>query len=499
MSSHRRRSFALDFVDRHGLWSEAQVHAALAVEKAIKKHKLELVRFSFPDQHGVLRGKTLVAGEAVRALRGGVTMTSTLLAKDTAHRTVFPVFEPGAGMGIAEMSGAGNFIMVADPQTFCTLPWAENTGWVLCDSYFANGKKVPISTRHLFRDALGKLAKAGFNYVAGLEIEFHLFKIDDPRLATDTLLWPAEPPLVSHTTHGYQYLTEARYDQVAPILDILRKNITALGLRLQSLEVEFGPSQYELTLSPATGVAAADAMVLLRSTLKQVARRQGYLASLMCRPRLPNTLASGWHLHQSLRDTKSRANAFVSHNEKDALSPLGRKFLAGLLANARPATAFTTPTINGYKRYRGVNTMAPIQAVWAKDNRGAMMRVMGDAGDPGKHLENRSGEPLANPYLYMASQIYAGLDGITRRLDPGAATETPYQNSGAQALPETLKEALAALRGSACLRTGFGDGFVDYYAHMKEAEIARCQRETSNNPEQADVSEWEHREYFDML
>jgi glutamine synthetase len=402
-------------------------------------------------------------------------------------------------LAILEMGGAGNFIMVADPQTFRSLPWAENTGWVLCDCYFANGKKVPLATRQLCRDALSKLGKAGFDYVAGLEIEFHLFKIEDPRLATDTLDWPAEPPLVSHTTHGYQYLTEGRYDQVALILDILRKGVVALGLPLQSVEVEFGPSQYEFTLAPEIGIAAADAMVLLRSAIKQVARRRGYLVSFMCRPRLPNTLASGWHLHQSLVDTKSKANAFTSQNDGDPLSPLGRKFLAGLLANARAATAFTTPTINGYKRYRDLNTMAPVQAVWAKDNRGVMIRIMGECGDPATHIENRSGEPLANPYLYIASQIYAGLDGIARGLDPGPANEAPYQESAAEALPATLEEALAALRASACFRAGFGEGFVDYYAHMKEAEITRCRKETTNNPEQADVSEWEHREYFDML
>jgi glutamine synthetase len=240
-------------------------------------------------------------------------------------------------------------------------------------------------------------------------------------------------------------------------------------------------------------------MVLLRSAVKQVARRYGYLVSFMCRPRLPNTLASGWHLHQSLLETKSRANAFASQNEKDVLSPLGRKFLAGLLANADASTAFTTPTINGYKRYQGVNTMAPIQAVWAKDNRGAMIRVIGEAGDARTHLENRSGEPLANPYLYMASQIYAGLDGINRNLDPGPPTQAPYQRSSGLALPGTLEEALAALRASACFRAGFGEDFVDYYAGMKEAEIDRCRKETTNNLKQADVSEWEHREYFDML
>jgi glutamine synthetase len=500
MSSHKRRSLALNFVDRHGLWSEAQVRAASAVEKAIAQKNLELVRFSFPDQHGILRGKTLVALEAARALRSGVTMTSTLFAKDTSHRTVFPVFEAGAGMDLPEMGGAGNFVMVADPETFRVLPWAENTGWVLCDCYFPNGKKVPIATRGLYREALAKLAGAGFDYLAGLEVEFHLFKIDDLQLAPETLTWPAEPARVSHTTHGYQYLTEGRYDQVAAILDVLRKSVAALGLPLQSLEVEFGPSQYEFTFAPEAGLAPADAMVLFRSTLKQVARRHGYLVSFMCRPRLPNTLASGWHLHQSLLDSKSKANAFVSHNEKEALSLLGRNFLGGLLANARAASVFSTPTLNGYKRYRGVNTMAPIQAIWAQDNRGAMVRVMGEAGDPATHFENRCGEPLANPYLYMASQIYAGLDGIARGLDPGPSADAPYRRS-AEPLPANLEEAVAALRTNACFRAGFSDGFVDYYARIKEAEIARCRKESQPDMAQAsaDVSVWEHREYFDSL
>ena len=80
------------FVERHGLWTSAQHRAASEVERAIKKHKLDLVRFSFVDQHGTLRGKTLMAADAAKAMRAGVTMTTTLLAKDTSHRTVFPVF-----------------------------------------------------------------------------------------------------------------------------------------------------------------------------------------------------------------------------------------------------------------------------------------------------------------------------------------------------------------------------------------------------------------------
>jgi glutamine synthetase len=498
MAARFSQSSGTSFVERHNLWSDAQRRAAAAVEKAIKRHKLEQVRFSFVDQHGVLRGKTVVAADVSRAMRAGVTMTSTLLAKDTSHRNVFAVFGPGGGMDIAEMEGAGNIVMVADPATFRVLPWAERTGWMLCDIVFDNGRPMPFSTRQLCRDALGKLAAAGFDYLAGLEVEFHLFKIEDLRLAPETLTWPPEPPAVSHTTHGFQYLTEGRFDQVGPIMEILRDNIAALGLPLRSLEVELGPSQYEFTFAPEIGLAAADTMALLRSALKQIARRHGYLVSLMCRPGLPNAMASGWHLHQSLLDRKSKINAFVSSDRNTLLSPLGGAFLAGLLTHARAAAAFATPTINGYKRYHGVNSMAPIQAIWARDNRGVMVRVMGGPGDPSTHLENRVGEPHANPYLYMASQIYAGLDGVARKLDPGSSADAPYEIS-AEPLPKTLAEAVAALRKNACFRAGFGAAFVDYYAHIKEAELARYRGEAGSAKDDGAVGAWEQREYFDML
>ena len=94
---------------------------------------------------------------------------------------------------------------------------------MLCDIYFPNGKPVPFSTRALYRDALAKLANAGFDFFAGLEVEFQLFKLIDPKLSPDGLTWPAEAPAVEHTTHGFQYLTESRFDQVDPILEVLRK------------------------------------------------------------------------------------------------------------------------------------------------------------------------------------------------------------------------------------------------------------------------------------
>ncbi|MGE0563295.1 MAG: glutamine synthetase family protein [Pseudolabrys sp.] len=492
MAPRKRRS-AASFVDRHELWTDAQGKLAREVERKIKADKLELVRFSFADQHGVLRGKTLLAEDALRALKSGVTMTTTLLAKDTSHKTVFPVFTAGGGFNMPEMQGGGDFVMVADPATFRVLPWSGKTGWLLCDIYFTNGKPVPFATRQVGRNALATLAAAGFDFLSGLEVEFHLFRLENPRLLPEDATWPPRAADVSLLTQGYQYLTESRYDLMEPALDPLRRAIVALGLPLRSVEIELGPSQCEFTFGPQTGLAAADTMILFRAAVKQVARRHGLFATFMCRPALPNCASSGWHLHQSLIERRSKSNAFAL-DDKDGLSTIGRYYLGGLLAHARAAAAFTTPTINGYKRYRPYS-LAPDRAIWARDNRGVMVRVLGQPGDPATHLENRVGEPAANPYLYLASQIYSGLDGIARRLEPGPSADTPYEMSAAL-LPKTLDEALTALRADDAFRQGFGAGFVDYYAHIKSAEIKRFKADERDKPE---PTAWEQREYFDLF
>ena len=149
-----------------------------------------------------------------------------------------------------------------------------------------------------------------------------------------------------------------RFDQMEPVLETIRREVVALGLPLRSVEIELGPSQCEFTFHPQVGLAPADTMILFRSAVKQMCRRMGYHATFMCRPKVANAMSSGWHLHQSLRDKRSGANAFVS--DAEALSPVGRYFLAGLLAHARAAAAFTTPTINGYKRYRALCAWRPI-------------------------------------------------------------------------------------------------------------------------------------------
>jgi glutamine synthetase len=464
-----------DFVTRHGLWTAEQDAAAADVIERI--NELDVVRFAFSDAHGVVRGKTLVAAEAVRALRAGVSCTATMVLKDLSGRTAFPIFNPGG-------DGAGDMVMVADPSMFRVLPWAPHSGWILCDLYRTDGTPHPFSTRTLLRRMLTRLADHGFVWRAGLEVEFHLFKYTNPLPRSDANPMPGPPPEVTPLNHGYQYLTELRYDSLDPLLEKLRLGLQGLGLPLRSLEVEFGPSQVEVTFGTSTGMAPADQMLLFRNATKQIFAREGYLASFMCRPQLPHVASSGWHLHHSIEDASGRP--LFPHPE--GFSPLARGWLGGLLRHAKAATAFSTPTINGYKRYRP-NSMAPDHIVWAYDNRAAMVRVIGTGGDPATHFENRVGEPGANPYLYMASQIASGLDGIVAEVDPGPSADAPYR-ADAPVLPRTLLEAIGALRDSACFREAFGDEFIDYFVRLKEFEINRFLSE---------VTDWEQREYLELL
>ena len=477
-----------NFGERFGLWNAEQKEAAKDLQKRIKSLDLEVIRISFPDQHGILRGKTLVADEISSALTNGVSMVTTLLAKDTSHKTVFPWFTEGGGFGMDEMTGGGDFLMLPDPTTFRGLPWAHKTGWIMADIYFPNGKPVPFSTRQILREALSELSNTGYDYISGLEVEFHLFKLEDPKLRPEQAGQPAEPPEVSLLAHGFQYLTEQRMDEIDPYLETLRRHLLDIGLPLRTLEVEFGPSQVEITFDPGKGLDTADDMILFRSAVKQIAHRQGLHATFMCRPNLPNLFSSGWHLHQSLVDQKTKENVFVPKKNDEVISMVGLQFIAGLLKHASGASVFSTPTINGYKRYQPYS-LAPDRALWGKDNRGAMLRVVGGVNDPATRIENRIGEPAANPYLYLASQIYSGLDGIENKLKPTMPVDAAYDTQ-ATPLPRSLLEATLALRENSYFREKFSDQFIDYILHIKEAEISRFL---------STVTDWEHKEYFEIF
>lgn len=473
------------FIDRHALWTEEQTEAAAELAARVRELELKQVRIAWCDQHGILRGKTLEIEHFLGVLRQGKDFQTATLIFDTTNNPVVPPFG-AAGFGDPRMTGLPDGVLVPDPLTFKVLPWVERTGWILSEIHYRSGERVPFDTRGVLAGQLGKLAEEGFGYVSGIEMEFYLTRLEDPKLAFEDCGYPPTPPQVTAVGHGFQYLTETRGDEIEPILSILRDNLVGLGLPLATIEDEWGPGQVEFTFEPLTGLATADAAVLARTAIKQVARRHGYHASFMARPALPNAFSSGWHLHQSL-STDSTKNAFAGTTAEELLSATGTQFMGGLLNHALACSVLTTPTINGYKRYRP-DSFAPDRIAWAEENRGAMVRVAGTRGDPNTHLENRIGEPSANPYLYLASQIAAGRDGLKQKSDPGPSADEPYLTEAAP-LPVNLEQAIGHFAASAMLRREFGDPFVDYLSMIKRHEVARFN---------AAVTDWEHREYFEV-
>jgi glutamine synthetase len=484
------------FVERHGLWSQEQRAQAAELKKRIASEKLELVRLAWADPHGASRAKALSVPAFLEALAGGYNINVATTTLDSAGGRVFQSFTRGGGMNLDEMTGSPNLVAVPDPLTFRVLPWAPNVGWVLCDEYFRDGTPFHFSPRHLLRK---QLARTKYDLKIGLEIEWYLARVVEERLGDEHVGIPGvrgRPVRTAPMEPGYSYHSETNMDLMQPVFGELAATYAKLGLPLRSIENEWGPGQVECTFGPQGALRAADDVLLFRTATRQVCRRLGCFATFMARPALKGYYASGWHLHQSL--VEGTKNVFTPETGEAPLSGLGMRFLGGLLHHAGASTVFATPTVNGYRRYKP-NSLAPDRAGWGFDHRGAMVRVLGGAGDAATRLENRIGEPAANPYLYIASQMVAGLDGIERGLQPGPRDDEPYA-AERPLLPASLEAALDALDKDALFRAQFGEIFVNYYLQLKRSELRRFKAWLDES--RADIEEptaWEHNEYFDFF
>jgi glutamine synthetase len=490
------------FVARHDLWSGEQRRQVEELKRRLEKDDLNLVRLAWADPHGAARAKAVTVPAFLGALETGYNINVATTTLDSANSRTFASFTRGGGMGLDEMTGSPNLTIVPDPSTFRVLPWAPRTGWVLCDEYFNSGVPFHFSPRHLLRRQLQRLANKGMDLCVGLEIEWYLLRVSQEELGEDNIGFPGargQPIKTAPAEPGFSYHSESNMDLMQPVLSALTEHFETIGLPLRSIENEWGPGQLECTFAARPALEAADHALLFRTAARQICRRMGYFATFMCRPALKGYYASGWHLHQSLVEAKSGRNLFMADREGQHLSPLGLGFLGGLLRHAAASTAFATPTVNGYRRFRP-NSLAPDRASWCYDHRGVMVRVLGAPGDQATRLENRIGEPAANPYLFILSQIVAGLDGIEHGLDPGPPEDDPY-NAKLPPLPTNLPAALDALEREPLFRGELGDVFVDYYLKLKRNEAGRFAqwlKETAVR-ESDEPTAWEHNEYFDFF
>ncbi|MEV6600457.1 glutamine synthetase family protein [Actinoplanes sp. NPDC051346] len=486
-----------DFVARHAVWNDQQRAAAEDLERRLGE--LDLVRVVFGDPHGLARSKTLTVSAFRSVLRNGMDYSPGPFIFDTGHNVAVDFFAAGGGLGIPELTGAGDFIVVPDPSTFRVLPHTAGArvGWVIGDEYLRSGQPHPLSGRAVLREVCARLAHRDLDGVVGLEVEWYLTKVlpGDVAAQVGGFGVQGEAPAVAPVNGGYQFNLDAFTHALGPILEPLAAALTTLGLPLRTMEHESGPGQLEFTFDPLEALAAADAMLLFRTVTKQITAQHGYHASFMALPGLRNFDPSGWHLHQSLAYRSSGRNAFAA--EGRLLSELGEHYLAGLLSHAAETAMLAVPTVNGFRRLSDEFSLSPDRVVWTVENRGSLLRVLGGDGDAGTHVENRIGEPCANPYLYIASQISAGLAGIDAATPLDAAATDPH-SADAPALPTTLGDALELFRKSELLRGVLGDALTECLHQLKTSEWQRFRawQDAVGADSTHTVSDWEQREYF---
>jgi glutamine synthetase len=483
------------FVAEFGLWDEHQL--AVAEQLDAELDQLDFVRLVFCDPHGLARSKTLTAAAFRMVLRNGMDFSPGPFLFDTGHAVAVD-FLADPGIGVAELAGAGDFVVVPDPLTFQVLPDREpRTAWVLGDEYLRDGSPHPLSTRNVLRAVCAQYAAADLTPVIGLEVEWYLTRVlgGVPGHAGNGFGLQGAPPLVQPVNAGYQFNSDSYYDTVAGVAEPLALQLLALGLPLRSMEHESGPGQLETTFNPMHALDAADAMLLFRTLVKQNCARRGYHASFMSLPRIAGFDASGWHLHQSVMQTSTGRNLFSATGSSGietggGISAAGMAYIDGLLDRAREYCLLSVPTVNGYRRLGPDFSLAPTRIGWSFEDRSVLVRVLG-AGDSSAHLENRVGEPCANPYLLMAGQLHAGLVGLTQ------AEPTGPDPAESAVLPQSLAEALEVFRHGRAAEL-LGRPLATCLTKLKESELARfeawCAKE---QPAEAGVTEWEQCEYFE--
>lgn len=471
---------------KQGHYNKTALKNADEIIRQVKANSIETIRLLFADQHGILRGKTITSRVLPSIFSNGLGVPSTLLLKDTAHRTVFPVWQQDVELNGMPLSGAGDVLMVPDPECFYPLPWSPHSAILLCDVVHRDGSAIAFSSRAVLRTAISNLSEAGYKARFGLEVEFQVFERVDSSLNHEQATMPPAPVQTRNFTQGYQFLTETRYAEAEVLLDHLRRMAEKLGLAPRTMEIEMGPGQFEFTFDASDPFSQADRFLLFRTMVKEVCYAQGLHATFMAKPKLPNAAANGWHIHQSLTDIKSGDNVFIPGADQ-VLSKQANSWIAGLLQHASAACLMTNPSVNSYKRFTPFQ-LAPKHILWGKDNRGAMIRALTHSGNPASRIENRVADTSANPHYAFAAQLLTGLDGINKAATAPPATELPYDGD-AQQLPQSLGDAIDAFEASELFRQSPGSEFVRYLVQVKRAEWDRYL---------STVSEWEQSEYFNL-
>src|SRR3954468_8470323 len=413
------------------------------VLKRIQNERVEFVLFWFTDIEGHLKSFAVTPSEIEGALDDGMGF-------DGSSITGFNAIEES------------DMVAIPDPDTFQLMP-ANGTkvARMICDIVTPDGKPYEGDPRYVLRRALDRMDGMGFDtFNVGPELEYFLFENDK---GTETL---DEGGYFAMTT--LDAASELRQETVRALHD--------MGIPIEYVHHEVGPSQHEIDMRFASALTMADHTVTYRLIVKEIAKKAGYHATFMPKPIFGEN-GSGMHTHMSL--FQDGRNTFFDGDDKWHLSDTGKAFIAGQLRHAREISAVFAQWVNSYKRLVP-GYEAPVYVAWSQRNRSALIRIplYKPGSEQATRAEIRCPDPACNPYLTFATLLHAGLEGIEKGYELAPPMEQNLyhltaeerRERGIVSLPETLGEAVDELAASELMRRALGDHIFDNYVKLKRKE-----------------------------
>ncbi len=444
------------------------------LKAATKRDGVEFLFAMFVDMHGKPCAKLV----PVSAIDG--------LMSDGAG---FAGFAAGP---MGQVPSSPDLLAMPDLSSYLPAPWQPGLGIIQCDPHVL-GEPWPFSPRVILRRQLERVSELGYELKVGAECEYFLVRrspsggieVADPQDQAKAPCYDARA-----LTRMYEHLTT------------VSKHMNALGWSNYANDHEDANGQFEQNFRYADAMTTADRVIVFRYMIHALAAESGMLATFMPKP-FSNLTGNGLHMHLSLWDAEGN-EAFADESDARGLgmSSLGYSFIGGLLEHAEGLAAVACPTVNSYKRLASAApdsgaAWSPVYATYGGNDRTHMLRVP----DPGR-VENRCIDGSANPYLALSAIIAAGLDGISRQVNPGdpcdlnllKLTETEAVERGLTTMPMTLWHAVEKLEADDVLREGLGktpDGdYVDYFVATKRNEVRSSH---------AEVTPWELERYLSAV
>ena len=407
-----------------------------------------------------------------------VEMNGKPNAKLMPVQAIDDLLEEGAGFAgfaagpIGQTPASPDMLAVPDTASYTRVPWQPELVRFACD-VTVEGEPWPYCPRTILRNAVARAEKLGFRLKMGLEAEFFLVRKDeDGRLVVDDPLDTSEQPCYDAKAlyRNYEFLTT------------LSRYANELGYGNYANDHEDANGQFESNFSYDDALVTCDRAIFFRYMVHVMAQQRGKLATFMPKP-FGHLTGNGCHFHISLWDKAGKKNLFESAKDPNGygLSDTAYNFIGGLIQHADAVSAIVAPTVNSYKRI-GVGapdsgaTWSPAYAAWGGNNRTQMIRVPG-----APRIEHRGIDGSANPYLAATAILAAGLDGVERKLDPGAQnTANLYTASPAGDPPQAHQEpaddargrdrGAAQGRGAARLVRAHGHGALQRLLRRHQAE-----------------------------